>query len=130
MKISTKLYGLALISFIGLAAMLWVLHSQMAEVESRVVAINEDALPSLVAAENIRGEFQEARRQILLSVASIDETSNKKALTTASENITSLLGQLEQYKSTMVTNEEDRTNIDAAIASVKNGRHLFQHLQQ
>ena len=125
MKISTKLYGLALTSFIGLAAMLWVLHSQMAEVESRVVAINEDALPSLVAAENIRGEFQEARRQILLSVASTDETSNKKALTTASENITALLGQLEQYKSTMVTNEEDRTNIDASIASVKKWEALI-----
>ena len=115
MKISTKLYGMAVISLIGLATMLWTLYVQMGVVEERVVDATENSLPSVIVAGDARAQYLEARRQPILHIAYQDLASKKEAQAALEDNVKNLIKDLDNYRNTLVSNEEDRANTDAAL---------------
>ncbi len=128
MKISTKLYGMAVISLIGLATMLWTLYVQMGVVEERVVDATENSLPSVIVAGDARAQYLEARRQSILHIAYQDLASKKEAQAALEDNIKNLIKDLDNYRNTLVSDEEDRANTDAAIAAVNKWHALIPGL--
>ena len=118
MRISTKLYGMVFFSLLGLAAMLLTLKVLMGQLESQVDGITHDALPSIIAAEEIKAQFIEARRQITLHAGSTDAASKQAA----GAELEKLHGQLRQaldsYKSRLLSNAQDRASIDTLSASI------------
>ena len=119
MKISTKLYGMAAISLIGLVAMLGTLYVQMAVVDQRIVDATQNAQPSLVIAEEVKAHYIEARRQAMIHAASLDPASKKEAEQGIQSNVDTLLKDLNTYKATLLINDEDRANIEATLAALK-----------
>ncbi|WP_084300199.1 methyl-accepting chemotaxis protein [Microvirgula aerodenitrificans] len=125
MKISTKLYGMALISLVGLVAMLWTLYVQMGMVEVHVSEATENALPSIIATQEAKGRYLEARRQGVIHAASQDMAGKKDAQAAMQDNLAKLYKDLDNYKATLISNDEDRANTEATIAAVKKWEGLL-----
>ena len=125
MKISTKLYGMTLISLIGLTTMLGTLYVQMRELEGHVVDATQNAMPSIIAAEEVKTRYLEARRQGALHTAAQDAASKQEAKAEIQKNVDQLLKELDSYKATLATNDEDRANTDATIAAVRKWQQLM-----
>ncbi|MGE8357831.1 MAG: MCP four helix bundle domain-containing protein, partial [Microvirgula sp.] len=119
MKISTKLYGMAAISLIGLVTMLGTLYVQMAVVDQRIVDATQNAQPSLVIAEEVKAHYLEARRQAMIHAASLDLAGKKEAEQGIQSNLDTLLKDLHSYKNTLIINDEDHANVEATLSAVK-----------
>ena len=105
MKISTKLYGMALISLVGLVAMLWTLYVQMGMVEVHVSDATENALPSIIATQEAKALYLEARRQGVIHAASLDAAGKKDAQAAMQDNLAKLYKDLDNYKATLISND-------------------------
>ena len=102
MKISTKLYGMALISLVGLVAMLWTLYVQMGMVEIHVSDATENALPSIIATQEAKALYLEARRQGVIHAASQDAAGKKDAQAAMRDNLAKLYKELDNYKACLL----------------------------
>ena len=124
MKISTKLYGMALVSLIGLLAMLFTLNTQLDVIKDKVADVTGNTIPSIIMVGKVKALFIEARRQTLMHAAATTAEEKRVTQTAMEDALEQTRQGLANYKTALISNDEDRRLAADTIAAVDKWKAL------
>jgi methyl-accepting chemotaxis protein len=119
MKISAKLYLLLGFGLFGLLLNAGIALYQLGNINHSVEAITLDAMPSMTQLISMRSQLSDVRRSILkhvLAKGAADKNTQREAI---EQGHAKIKAGLAHYRQSMISDAQDRANIDAAEAAVE-----------
>ncbi|WP_028537108.1 methyl-accepting chemotaxis protein [Paludibacterium yongneupense] len=119
MKISSKLYLLLGFGLFGLLLNATITFYQLTRIHQSVDDIALNLVPSVTQVTDIHYKLADARRAVLkhMLASSKEEKNNQRKAVEVSQEAVSK--GIENYRKNLITDDQDRSNIDAAAAGIE-----------
>lgn len=116
MTIAKRLILLIFIAILGLVAVGALGLREIGIINQSVVLANEDSIPSIIKAYQIRGRFMSMRVQLLYHVMTSDPSEKAKAEQEIERFRGEMLSFVNEYQTSLATNDTDRKLIEETAA--------------